>query len=68
MTAASGDRPNQLHCRQPAVPTRIVDTIVKIINLSITVVSYQETVDLRAHGSTRQLYTEFGVGQATGDQ
>ena len=39
-------RPNQLHCRQPAVPTTSVDTIIKTISLFIIVVSYQEMIGL----------------------
>jgi len=61
--AAPEGRLNQLHCPQPDTATINVDAIVKTSSLFITVVSYQEMVDLRAHKSTKQLYTTFGSGQ-----
>jgi hypothetical protein len=38
-------RPNQLHCRQPVIPTTNADTIVKTSSLFITVVSYQKMIE-----------------------
>lgn len=55
--AVAQERPNQLHCRQPAVPPTIASTIAKTDKSFINVVSYRGWIRLHAYKSTEQLYT-----------